>query len=131
MANVCSIAGWSPPGRSVRPIDPANNTSPENRTAGTSSGPSYGVVNVTEPRVWPGVWSTVKLRPASSRLRPSLSSETSSGSANSCLPPSSIRADSALMPAIGSVSRCRSSGWIQAVASYVPQTGSTENMWSM
>ncbi len=35
------------------------------------------------------------------------------------------------MPAIGSVSRCRSCGWIQAVASYVPATGATHHMWSM
>ena len=34
------------------------------------------------------------------------------------------------MPAIGSVSRCRSLGWIQAVASYVPATGATHHMWS-
>ena len=35
------------------------------------------------------------------------------------------------MPAIGSVSRCRSAGWIQAVASYAPATGVTLHMWSM
>ena len=34
------------------------------------------------------------------------------------------------MPAMGSASRCRSAGWIQAVASYAPATGATHHMWS-
>ena len=95
-----------------------------------SSWASYGDRKVTDPRVWPGVWSTVNVRPASSRSWPSASSSTRSGSANSYFPPSIIWVVSALMPAIGLASRCRSSGWIQAVASYVPATGATHHMWS-
>ena len=35
-ARLRSIVGWSPPGRSVRPIEPANSRSPENITSETS-----------------------------------------------------------------------------------------------
>ncbi len=87
---VRSIVGWSPPGRSVRPIEPAKSRSPENITCETAS--SYGVRNATDPPVWPGVWSTVTSRPASSSTWPSASSATSSGSTNSKRPPSSMAA---------------------------------------
>ena len=56
---------------------------------------SYGVRKVTEPSVWPGVWSTTKRSPASSSSWTSASSRTSSGSANSWAPPSSIAVVSA------------------------------------
>ncbi len=78
---------------------------------------AYGERKVTDPSVWPGVWSTVKLSPASSSTCASASSRTSSGSAQVWLPPSSIWVVSRDIPAIGSLSRCRSLGWIQAVAS--------------
>ena len=59
---VRSMVGWSPPGRSVRPIEPAKSRSPEKITSETSSTSGYGVRKVTEPSVWPGVWSTTKGR---------------------------------------------------------------------
>ena len=80
VARLCSIVGWSPPGRSVRPIEPANSRSPENITSETSSTSGYGERKVTEPSVWPGVWSTANLMPASSSSCRSPSSRTSSGS---------------------------------------------------
>src|SRR3954464_12672511 len=49
-----SIVGWSPPGRSVRPIEPAKSRSPDSITSDTPCSP-YGVRNVTDPSVWPGV----------------------------------------------------------------------------
>ena len=42
--------GWSPRGKSVRPMDPANNTSP---TKASRSGRER---NTTWPGVWPGQW---------------------------------------------------------------------------
>ena len=108
---------WSvdPPGRSVRPTEPANRVSPVSRTSGRSTAAPNR--KTTEPPVWPGVWSTRNDRPASSRSVPSSISVTASGSANSYFPPSSIPAVSGDMPAIGSESRCRSAGWMYAVAS--------------
>ena len=101
-----SITAWSPPGRSVRPMDPAKSRSPENMTWLISPGAApYGVRKVIEPGVWPGVWSTLNVRPASSRSAPSPISVTASGSANSYFPPSSIPAVSGDIPAIGSESR--------------------------
>ena len=43
---------------------------------------AYGVRKVTEPSVWPGVWSTTNRSPASSSSARSDSSRTSSGSAH-------------------------------------------------
>ena len=45
-----------PPGRSVRPTDCLNNVSP---VKAISVGPSPSTRKTTEPRVCPGVWSTV------------------------------------------------------------------------
>ena len=44
---------------------PAKSRSPENISSETSCS-AYGVRNVTEPSVWPGVWSTTNRSPASS-----------------------------------------------------------------
>ena len=110
-------SAWSPPGRSVRPIEPAKSRSPENITSEMSSA-AYGERKVTEPSVWPGVWSTTKRRPGQLELlqvRELLdvvrlgelvvaAEQHLAGLAATC-------------PAIGSASRCRSAGWIQAVAS--------------
>ncbi len=63
------MAAWSPPGRSVRPIDPSNRTSPESSIGGTPDSPARR--NMTEPRVWPGACSTTKDSPASSSSSPS------------------------------------------------------------
>jgi len=65
-----SIAWWSPPGRSVRPMEPANSTSPDTHSGGSS--PAAASRNITEPSVCPGAWSTAKDRPARSIVRPSL-----------------------------------------------------------
>ena len=55
-ARLRNIVAWSPPGRSVRPIEPANSRSPENITSEMSpvaclSLRRYGDRNVTEPSV--------------------------------------------------------------------------------
>ena len=62
-------------------MDPAKRRSPENISSETSCC-AYGVRNVTEPSVWPGVWSTTNRSPASSSSARSDSSRTSSGSAH-------------------------------------------------
>src|SRR5450631_2975021 len=57
------IAAPSPPARSVRPMEPANRTSPDSTvdpaptSAATPSGTS-GRAKTTEPSVWPGACST-------------------------------------------------------------------------
>src|SRR5690606_34124576 len=116
---LASSCWWSPPGRSVRPIDPAKSVSPASTTSTPSS---VGVLNTTEPGVWPGVWSTRSVRPASSRAAPSASSRTSRGSRTSSRPPKNATA-SGESPFSGSESISRSSGWIQAGTSLPPQTG--------
>ncbi len=106
-----SIRGMLPPGRSVRPIEPANSTSPERQICSASQRePAPGNRNSTDPPVWPGAWSTVISNPASDSVAPSVSSATSSGSAYGSRPPNSwVRSiDSALL---GSASSSRSSGW--------------------
>ena len=60
-----SIAGMLPPGRSVRPIEPAKSTSPERQISSAPAPPAPGSRNSTDPRVWPGAWSTVISSPAS------------------------------------------------------------------
>ena len=66
-----SRGGRRPAGRCGR-SSPAKSRSPENITSEMSSpSVSYGDRKVTDPRVWPGVWSTVNVRPASSRSWPS------------------------------------------------------------
>ena len=47
----------------------------------------YVAMNITEPGVCPGAWSTANERPASSTGVPSSSSFTSSGSLHSSRPP--------------------------------------------
>ena len=64
------IAAGSPPGRSVRPIDPANSTSPLSivRSTSTWSAIPSGTrrrANITEPSVCPGACSTSNSSPAS------------------------------------------------------------------
>src|SRR5215204_3711904 len=61
-ASEASISGVDPPGRSVRPIEPANTRSPARSRAGSS--PSAAEWKVTWPGVCPGVWSTRRRRPA-------------------------------------------------------------------
>jgi hypothetical protein len=73
-ARLRSIVGWSPPGRSVRPIEPLKSRSPREHHLG-----DLGLVvvrrrKVTEPSVWPGVWSTTNRSPASSSVWRSASS---------------------------------------------------------
>ena len=53
-----------PPGRSVRPQEPANRVSPENMASSIS--------RHTEPGVWPGVRMTEIVSPARCRVSPSL-----------------------------------------------------------
>ena len=66
-------------GRSSRRRAGRRRTSPRE----TSLGRAYGVRKVTEPSVWPGVWSTTNRSPASSSsLRRRRARATSSGSAN-------------------------------------------------
>ena len=77
-ASEASISGVDPPGRSVRPIEPANTRSPASSRPGRPG--SAAERKVTWPGVWPGVWSTTRRRPASSTTWPSASSRTSSGS---------------------------------------------------
>ena len=57
-----------PPGKSVRPIEPAKRWSPLNRIGGY---PSTSSSRHTEPGVWPGVWRQVKLMPAPRTVSPS------------------------------------------------------------
>ena len=59
-----SSVWWSPLGRSVRPTEFWNSTSPEAMT------PSSGNTYVTWPSVWPGVATTSMRRPASSSVSP-------------------------------------------------------------
>ena len=129
VARLRSIVGWSPPGRSVRPIEPAKSRSPENISSETSCS-AYGVRKVTEPRVARGV---VDQEREGGKLEHLLVGELLDivGLGPLVVPPSSIWLVSRDMPAIGSVSRCRSLGWIHAVASYDPATGATHHMWSM
>ena len=47
------------PGKSVRPIEPANNVSPTNRPSSTRGGPVRYAARQTLPGQWPGVCSTV------------------------------------------------------------------------
>src|SRR4029453_12125680 len=116
----------SPPGRSVRPIEPANTRSPASSRPGSSPAASGG--KVTWPGVWPGVWSTSRRRPASSTTWPSARGRTSAGSVSSS-PPKAARA-SGPNPARGSVSRCRSSGWMKAGMPWAPARGATVQTWS-
>ena len=69
-------SSWAtePPGRSVRPMEPANRVSPVSRISGRSPSPANR--NTTEPPVWPGRWSTVNGRPARSGLNRSDSAST-------------------------------------------------------
>ena len=55
------ICGVDPPGRSVRPIDPANSVSPVNSSSVGFPGPA-GTRYTTAPPVWPGTWSTNKCK---------------------------------------------------------------------
>src|SRR5450631_3542875 len=63
------MASPSPPARSVRPIEPANSTSPDSTvdrapaSAAIPTGTS-GSAKITEPSVWPGACSTTRSRPA-------------------------------------------------------------------
>ena len=78
----------SPPGRSVRPMEPANSRSPEKNTEGISV--VSGIRKVTDPLVWPGACATENSRPASASRAPSVSSLTSSGSPTVSSPISGI-----------------------------------------
>ena len=52
-----TILLMSPPGRSVRPIEPANSTSPLKHSGAPSlDASSPSVRNSTDPLVWPGAW---------------------------------------------------------------------------
>ena len=125
-----SIVGWSPPGRSVRPIEPAKSRSPENITSETSSRRGYGERKVTEPSVWPGVWSTTNRRPASS------SSWQVGQLADVVRLGALVVAAEQHLGGLGGHAGHRVgeqvpvAGWIQAVASYAPATGATHHMWS-
>ena len=57
------MAAWSPPGRSVRPIEPAKSTSPDRHHVGGSSHVRRAAGTCTDPRCGPGAWSTVDLEP--------------------------------------------------------------------
>ncbi len=103
-------------------MEPANSRSPENMIS------SSGSRKLTDPLVWPGVWSTTSSSPASGSTAPSDSSRTSSGSL-SVSPPNSDALVSD-QPAAGSLSRWRSSGWIHAGTSRAPHTGATDQTWS-
>lgn len=96
-------------------MEPANNRSPENMIS------SSGSRKLTDPLVWPGVWSTTSSRPASFSTAPSDSSHTSSGSVR--VRPPNIWLP---MPFEGSLSISRSSGWIHAGMSRAPHTGATD-----
>src|SRR4029450_12077431 len=87
-AREASISVVEPPGRSVRPIEPANTRSPASSWPGWS--PSAADRKVMCPGVWPGVWSTVSSRPASSTTWPSASSRTSSGSLSRSSPKATL-----------------------------------------
>ena len=63
-ASVRISVAWSPPGRSVRPIEPSNSTSPEKTAC------SDGIEYVTWPGECPGVNSTSISIPASSSVSP-------------------------------------------------------------
>ena len=125
-ASEASISVVDPPGRSVRPIEPANTRSPASSCPGWP--PSSAERKVTCPGVWPGVWSTTRRTPASSTTWPSASSRTSSGSCR-VSPPKAAR-DSGPNPARGSVSRCRSAGWTKAGMPWAPASGATVQTWS-
>ncbi len=127
-ASDSNMSSMDPPGRSVRPMEPANSRSPEKNTDGMSA--VSGIRKVTDPLVWPGACATENWRPARSRVVPFVSSRTSSGSPTVSSPISGIPMDrpSAFS---GSLIMYRSSGWIQAGTSCAPQTGTTEATWSM
>ena len=101
------MSAIDPPGKSTRPIEPANSTSPLNSTG--SSAPARP--NTTEPWVWPGACRTAKSIPARLTFSPSVSSRTSSGSAKVSEPNSGVPVG---MPTAdhGSVSCSRSRGWM-------------------
>ena len=112
-------------GRSSRRTAGRRRTSPRRRPRA-----SYGVRKVTEPAVWPGVWSTTNRSPASS-------SSWRVGQLPDVvgLGELVVAAEQHLAGLAGHAghrvgSRCRSPGWIHAVASYVPATGATHHMWS-
>ena len=57
---LASMARIEPPGRSVRPIEPAKSTSPDRHSSSASNlVPAPDRRNSTEPGVCPGAWSTV------------------------------------------------------------------------
>lgn len=69
-------------------MEPAKSRSPEKNTDGMSV--VSGILNVTDPLVWPGACATPSSRPASSSRAPSVSSLTSSGSPMVSSPSSGI-----------------------------------------
>src|SRR4051794_32184147 len=73
-----SIASQDPPGRSTRPTEPANSTSP----ASSPGDSSRSTENITEPWVCPGACRTVSRTPARARTAPSSRASTSEGSGN-------------------------------------------------
>ena len=80
-ASEACICSQLPPGRSVRPIEPANSTSPDSSSGGVASPSSScpGSRKTTEPAVWPGAKSMPMRRPASSSGVAGSSRRTSSG----------------------------------------------------
>ena len=64
----CMSCPKSPPGRSVRPIEPWKRWSPENKMGGA---PSRSRRKHTEPCVWPGVCRHVNVIPAPRTCSPS------------------------------------------------------------
>ena len=121
----------SPPGRSVRPIEPANSTSPVRQSCSASRRPAPGSRNITDPPVWPGrvVDGRAPARRASSAA-PSVSSHDVVRLGPGQPAAELRRAGRRDRPLAGSASSSRSSGWMYAVMPRAPQTGVTEKMWS-
>ena len=62
LSRICSVL---PPGKSVRPMDSRKSVSPLNNS------PASAAYRHRLPIVWPGVWITLSVSPATSRSSPS------------------------------------------------------------
>ena len=126
------MSAWSPPGKSVRPIEPANSTSPEKTSESMSGSGSYAVRNIVEPGVWPGACTAAKVSPATSTCDSCTSSRTSSGSAK-VRPGASSSSRARVSGPIarsGSLSSSRSAECTQQAACSAAHSGVTEKVWS-
>ena len=83
-----SMSRWLPPGKSVRPIEPANSTSPEKTSDVDVRRRGRSVRNIVEPAGVAGRVQRVEGEARDLDAAPSTSSRTSSGSVNTVGPAS-------------------------------------------